>query len=154
MHKASRAVILFFAQGACSGKAPVAPGTAGTVVGLLLYLGVRDLAPVFYALLVGLLCIVGTWTAGKAEALLGKEDDPSIVIDEIAGYLIALFLVPHGWTFVIAGFVLFRIFDIAKPWPVFQLQSFHGGLGIMLDDIAAGIYTNIVLQIAAFFILR
>jgi phosphatidylglycerophosphatase A len=154
MNKVSRAIILFIAQGAFSGKAPIAPGTAGTVIGVLLYLGIKDLPTLSYGLITCLVCIIGIWTAGRAEAFLGKKDHPSIVIDEIAGYLISMFLVPHGWAFIIAGFFLFRIFDIIKPWPVFQLQSLHGGLGIVIDDIGAGVYTNLVLQIAALLIVR
>ena len=152
MNRVSRAVILFIAQGAYSGKSPVAPGTAGTLVGLLLYLGIRNSGPSFYVSLTVLLCIVGTWAAGKAEIILNKKDSPSIVIDEIAGYFIALFMAPSGWGFVAAAFVLFRVFDIAKPWPLKQLQKVNGGPGVMLDDIGAGVYTNIALQIAAYLV--
>ncbi len=154
MNKISRTIILFIAEGAFSGKSPFAPGTAGTLVGVLLYLGIQNAGVVPYAALTVLLCVIGTWAAGRAETILGKKDSPSIVIDEIAGYLIAMFLVPAGWGYIIAGFFLFRAFDIAKPWPLFDLQEVHGGLGVMLDDIGAGIYTNIVLQIAAYLINR
>lgn len=151
MNKVSRAVILFIAQGAYSGKSPFAPGTAGTLVGILLFLGVRNLYPISYGLVCVLLCAVGTWAAGEAEEILGRKDHPSIVIDEIAGFLISLFLVPPAWGFVVSGFFLFRFFDVVKPWPLFRLQDIPGGMGIMLDDIGAGIYTNIVLQIAAYY---
>ncbi len=154
MNRISRAVFLFIAEGACAGKFPIAPGTAGTLVGVLLYLGIRNSGPSFYLSLTILLCIVGTWAAGSAEIILGKKDSPSIVIDEIAGYLIAMFMVPAGWGFIIVGFVLFRVFDIVKPWPLHGLQEAPGGLGVMLDDFGAGVYTNIVLQIAAHFINR
>jgi len=154
MNKASRAVVLFIAQGAYSGRSPFAPGTAGTLVGLLLYLGIKNFPPIPYGILCVILCAIGTWVAGEAELILGRKDSPSIVIDEIAGYLVALFLVPSGWGFVAAGFFIFRVFDIVKPWPLYDLQALHGGLGVMLDDIGAGIYTNIVLQIAAFFLSR
>jgi phosphatidylglycerophosphatase A len=79
--------------------------------------------------------------------VLGAKDSPTIVIDEIAGYLLAMFLIPFAWWAVIAGFVLFRFFDILKPWPVNKLQDIPGGPGVMLDDIGAGIYTNVILQI-------
>ncbi|HSB33419.1 MAG TPA: phosphatidylglycerophosphatase A [Nitrospirota bacterium] len=151
MNSVSRAVVLFIAQGAYSGKSPFAPGTAGTAVAILLFLGVRNLSPVSYGTLCVVLCIIGTWTADEAELILGRKDHPSIVIDEIAGYLISLFLVPPTWGFVIAGFFLFRFFDIVKPWPLYGLQQIRGGLGVMLDDIGAGIYTNIALQIVAYF---
>jgi phosphatidylglycerophosphatase A len=149
MNKASRAVILFIAQGAFSGRFPIAPGTAGTFIGVALYLAAKNLDPASYIGLSFLVCILGTWAAAKAEILLGRKDSPSIVIDEIAGFLISMFMVPTGWGFIVAGFLLFRVFDIIKPWPLFQLQDLHGGPGIMLDDIGAGVYTNIVLQVAA-----
>ncbi len=149
MNGISRRVILFIAEGAYAGKSPFAPGTAGTLVGVLLYIGIRHSDPFLYLFLTVLICIVGTWAAGKAEVILGAKDSPSIVIDEIAGYLISLFMVPSGWGFVIAGFFVFRLFDIVKPWPLHGLQKVHGGPGVMLDDIGAGIYTNIVLHIAA-----
>jgi len=154
MNRISRAAILFIAEGAYAGRSPLAPGTAGTLVGVLLYLGIRNFSPPLYISLTILLCIVGTWAAGKAEIILGKKDSPLIVIDEIAGYLIALFLVRSGWGYLAVGFFLFRVFDIMKPWPLHGLQKVHGGLGVMLDDIGAGVYTNITLQIAAHFIDR
>jgi phosphatidylglycerophosphatase A len=149
MNKIAKAVILFVAEGAWSGKSPIAPGTAGTVVGVLLYLAVNGFAPAWYPAITAAVIVIGTWTAGRAEVLLGRKDSPSIVIDEIAGYLIAMFLVPSGRGFVAAGFFLFRLFDIVKPWPLKRLQDLHGGPGVMLDDVGAGIYANIVLQIAA-----
>ncbi len=154
MNKASRALILFIAQGAFSGRSIVAPGTAGTVVGVLIYLGMKGLSPWPYLALCILLCLIGIWAAGQAEKILGCKDCPSIVIDEIAGYVISLFLVPHGWQYVVAGFLIFRIFDIVKPWPLRRLQDLRGGTGVMIDDIGAGIYTNIVLQAAVFFLSR
>ena len=127
MNKVSRAIILFIAEGAYSGKSPFAPGTAGTLVGVLLYLGARGLTPFHYILLTFILCLLGTWAAGRAETILGTKDSPSIVIDEIAGYLIAMFLVSSGWGYVAAGFFLFRIFDIIKPWPLYDLQDVTNG---------------------------
>jgi phosphatidylglycerophosphatase A len=150
MNKATRAVILFISQGAYAGKIPVAPGTAGTVVGVLIYLLMKALPPITYLVLVILICLGGAWVAGRAEVLLGRKDSPLIVIDEIAGYLIAMFLVPTGWWFVAAGFLLFRFFDIMKPYPLKRFEKAPGGAGVMLDDIGAGIYTNLVLQSAVF----
>ena len=141
------AVILFIAKGAYSGKAPGAPGTVGTIVGVVLYLLMKDLSAFWYGIGFILLAAIGTWVAGEAEKLLGKKDSASIVIDEIVGYLVSMFMVPFSWGLVIGGFILFRIFDIFKPWPIKKLQNIHGGIGVMLDDIGAGIYTNIVLQL-------
>jgi phosphatidylglycerophosphatase A len=154
MSRASRAAILFIAQGAYAGRFPVVPGTAGTLVGVLFQLGIRNSHPVIYLTITILLCIVGTWSSGRAEIILGKKDSPSIVIDEIAGFLIAMFMVPKGWGYLAGGFLLFRLFDITKPWPLRGLQSVNGGLGVMVDDIGAGIYTNILLQLAALLIAR
>ena len=154
MSRVSRAAVLFIAQGAYSGKFPVGPGTAGTLVGVVLFLGIRNFSPLSYAAVCLLLCCIGTWAAGRAEDLLGRKDSPSIVIDEIAGYLISMFMVTSSWGFVLAGFLIFRVFDIVKPWPLNRLQDVHGGPGVMLDDIGAGVYANVVLQIAAFLIAR
>ncbi len=154
MNRAARAAILFISQGAYAGRFPVAPGTAGTIVGVFLYEVMKNLAPGQYVALCVLISLLGTWAAGRAESLLGTKDSASIVIDEIAGFLLAMFMVPTSWGFVAAGFLLFRAFDIVKPWPLRRLQDLHGGPGVMLDDIGAGIYTNLVLQAALFFISR
>jgi phosphatidylglycerophosphatase A len=142
-------IIFFIAQGAYSGRVPVAPGTAGTAVGVLLYFLIMGMPPVWYVTLCILVAGIGAWAAEEAEKLLGKKDAPSIVIDEIAGFLLAMFMIPPTWGMIIVGFVLFRFFDILKPWPLRSLEKMHGGVGVMLDDIGAGIYTNIVLQILA-----
>lgn len=154
MNRTARELILFIAQGAYAGRFPIAPGTAGTVVGVLIQYGIRNASPLSYISITILFCLVGTWAAGRAEIILGRKDNPSIVIDEIAGFLVAMFMVPAGWGYLAAGFVLFRLFDITKPWPLDSLQAVNGGLGIMIDDIGAGIYANIVLQLAAFLISR
>jgi phosphatidylglycerophosphatase A len=147
MSRASRAIVLFIAQGGWSGKAPFAPGTAGTLVGVLILLCIKELSPVSYGILCASICLVGTWAAGRAEKILGCRDCHSIVIDEIAGYLIAMFLVPVGWLTASSAFFLFRFFDIVKPWPLDDLQDLKGGIGVMADDIGAGVYTNLVLQV-------
>jgi len=149
-----RAAILFIAEGAYVGRSPVAPGTVGTLVGVLLYFGIRNAGSYLYISFIILLCLVGTWAAGKAEIILGTKDSPSIVIDEIVGYLISMMVLPSTWGFVAAGFFLFRLFDIIKPWPLQGLQRIHGGVGVMLDDIGAGVYTNVILHIAEFIFSR
>jgi phosphatidylglycerophosphatase A len=154
MNRAARAVILFISQGAYAGRIPVAPGTAGTVVGVFLFLGMKGLPPVHYLAVCILVILVGMWAAARAETILGRKDSPSIVIDEIAGFLTAMFMVPPGWLFIISGFLLFRAFDIIKPWPLRRLEGLHGGPGVMLDDVGAGVYTNLVLQVAAILLSR
>ncbi len=147
-------LILFIAQGAFSGRLPFAPGTAGTVVAVLLYWLLIRLPLAWYFILCIPAIIIAVWSADKAEKLLGKKDHPSIVVDEIVGYLIAMAIVPSGWGFVAAGFLLFRAFDILKPFPLGKLQDLHGGWGIVADDIGAGIYTNLVLHASTLFITR
>ena len=150
MKRAARAVILFISQGAYAGRSPVAPGTAGTIVGIFLYAVMKNLAPGTYFALCILISLLGTWAAGRAESILGTKDSASIVIDEIAGFSSGHV---HGPD--IAGdlspqvFFSSESFDIVKPWPLRRLQDLHGGLGVMLDDIGAGVYTNILLQLAA-----
>jgi phosphatidylglycerophosphatase A len=150
MNKISKAVVIFIAQGAYTGRFPIAPGTAGTLAGVLLYLWMKGLSPGIYPVVCLFLFVLGTWVSGRAEELLGKKDHPSIVIDEIAGYMVSMFLVPPTWGFLVAGFLLFRFFDIVKPYPLKRLQDIRGGLGVMLDDIGAGIYTNVVLQLVIY----
>lgn len=119
---------------------PVAPGTAGSAVGVVLYLLTRMWpAPAQVALLVGI-TLVGIWAAGVAETALKREDPGPVVIDEVAGQLVTLLLTGVAWKGAVAGFFLFRVFDIFKPFPARRLERLHGGLGIMADDIAAGVY--------------
>ncbi len=121
-------------------------------MGVLLYLGIRSAGSFLYIVLTALICMAGVWAAGRAEKILGCKDCSSIVIDEIAGYLITMFMVPSGWGFVAAGFFLFRLFDIIKPWPLDGFQKVNGGLGVMLDDIGAGVYSNVLLQAGAYLV--
>jgi len=147
MQKIKCDVALFIAEGAHAGRVPFAPGTVGTLVGVLLYLLISRLPLTWYVVVGILMAAVGTWAAGVAEVVLQRKDAQSIVIDEIVGYLVAMTAVPHSWGFILVGFILFRCFDIIKPWPLRRLQEMHGGVGIMVDDIGAGVYTNILLQI-------
>jgi phosphatidylglycerophosphatase A len=154
MHKISDKMILFIAQGAYSGRSPFAPGTAGTVVGVLLYLLFMGLSAPVYGAACLIVIVLGTWAAGRADALFGTKDNRTIVIDEIAGYLVSMLLVPATWQYMTAAFFLFRFFDILKPFPLRRLERLPGGPGVMLDDIGAGIYSNIVLQVAVHFMGR
>ena len=136
----------FFAFGFGAGLAPVAPGTFGTVVGVLIGLGLTPLGFVPRLLLVAGICVVGVWLCGESARRLGEHDHPGIVWDEIAGYLLAMLAAPPGWPWILAGFCLFRLFDIWKPWPIRDLDhSLGGGIGIMLDDLVAGAYAAVVL---------
>ena len=119
---------------------PIAPGTAGSAVGVAIYLLTRTWsAPAQIALLVGI-TLVGIWAASVAEKELKQEDPGPVVIDEVAGQLLTLLLTGVGWKGAIAGFFLFRALDIFKPPPARQLEALHGGFGIMADDLMAGAY--------------
>jgi phosphatidylglycerophosphatase A len=139
---------MLIATGFYSGYLPKAPGTWGSLVGLLLFYLLHTLSlPVYLAVVAGIF-VVGSFAAGEAENILDSRDPGVVVIDEIAGMLITMIAVPATPLNMALGFILFRIFDIAKPFPVnFFDQRFHGGLGIMLDDVMAGIYSLIILQL-------
>ena len=140
-------LFLFIATGAGSGYLPKAPGTWGTLVGLLLWWPLAGLSMAAYLAAVAVLFIVGVASAGAAEKILDRGDPGVVVIDEIVGVLIALAAVPLHPVAALAGFALFRLFDIAKPFPVGWVdRHLHGGLGIMLDDVVAGLYALLVLQ--------
>jgi phosphatidylglycerophosphatase A len=141
----------FLAQGFGAGRIPVAPGTFGTLVGIPLYIAMSALAPWLYVLAIGLLFVLGVWIAEVTGRDLGAHDHPSIVWDEVVGFLITLFLAPTGWAWVIAGFALFRLFDIWKPYPIRHIdRRLANGLGCMLDDALAGLYAWAVLQAAVY----
>ena len=141
-------LLMFIATGAGSGYLPKAPGTWGTLVGLLLWWPLAGLSLTAYLATVAVLFIVGVASAGAAEKILDRGDPGVVVIDEIVGVLIALAAVPLHPVAALAGFALFRLFDIAKPVPVGWVdRHLHGGLGIMLDDVAAGLYALLVLHL-------
>lgn len=144
---------MFIATGAYSGYLPKAPGTWGSAVGVLLWLLLSRLQPVAYGSVLGILFIVGVFSAGAAEKIVDRGDPGLVVIDEIVGQLLALSLAPSHPAAVVAGFVLFRLFDILKPFPVGWIDThLHGGLGIMLDDVVAGLYALAVLQLGLWLI--
>jgi phosphatidylglycerophosphatase A len=138
-----RILVLALATGGGSGYAPVASGTAGSAVGLALWLALSRLSPAGYALACAGVVIVGIWAAGRAEGLLGRHDDGRITIDEIAGMLLSLAWLPARPEVAGLGFVLFRIFDIWKPFPARRAEQLPGGLGVMADDLVAGAYANL-----------
>jgi phosphatidylglycerophosphatase A len=138
--------ILFFAFGMGSGLAPKAPGTAGTLVALLIWFFLADLPIEIYMVIVAIAAIFGIYLCGRAAKELGIYDHPGIVWDEFVGLWIAMIGLPVTWSSIIAGFFLFRVFDILKPWPIGWIdKNFNGGLGIMLDDIVAGIATAVTI---------
>ena len=142
-------LFMFIATGAYTGYLPKAPGTWGSLLGVGIWLGLRRLELIPYLTCVAIIFLIGTICAGAAEKIVDRGDPGLVVIDEIAGQLIALAGAPYHPVAALAGFLLFRLFDILKPFPVGWLDSrIHGGLGIMLDDVVAGLYALIVLQLA------
>jgi phosphatidylglycerophosphatase A len=140
----------FLALGFGSGLSPRAPGTAGSLVALACFLVLNQLHPAFYAVIVVAVFGLGVWVSDWVAKDLHLEDPGVIVIDEFVGLWISLFLVPSGWYWVAVGFLLFRFFDIVKPWPVNWLdRNVKGGFGIMADDVAAGLYAFLCIQALA-----
>lgn len=138
----------WLAVGFGSGLASKAPGTAGTLVAVPIYLAMVNLAQWQYLAAVLVLFVLGVWICDVVARQMGVHDDPSIVWDEIVGYLITMTGAPPGWFWVIAGFVMFRLFDILKPWPIRVVdKKVKGGMGIMLDDVLAAVFALIVLQV-------
>jgi len=152
--KVRRSLSIWLATGLGAGYFPVAPGTAGSAVGLALVMAFRQapLEPlpltVCLTVFTGLLFVVGVWSAGKAEKVFGREDPGQVVIDEVAGQILTFVATPRvTWIGLIAGFILFRGFDIIKPFPARRAERFSGGWGIMLDDLVAGLYSLLALVI-------
>jgi len=130
-----------------SGAVPKAPGTAGTAVAVLIFLALPPLSPLLYGALLLITFLLGIWLCGKTADDLGVHDHGGIVWDEFVGYWITMFMAPVGWQWAILGFVLFRILDIFKPWPIKWVdKELKGGLGIMLDDGLAGIMAALCIQ--------
>nr|WP_206202949.1 phosphatidylglycerophosphatase A [Thioalkalivibrio sp. XN8] len=139
----------FLALGFGAGLVPVAPGTAGTLVGVLLDPLLRLLGFELRVVIVAAIALAGVWICGESARRLGVHDHPAIVWDEIAGYLALMLVVPAGWPWALAGFAVFRLFDIWKPWPIRQLDhAVPGGLGIMLDDLVAAAWGALLIAAA------
>jgi phosphatidylglycerophosphatase A len=138
-------IIKILATGFGAGLSPVAPGTAGTLVGILICLLCYPLAWPLRLLFVVAISAVSIYVAGKAETLYGKTDDQRIVIDEIAGLQVTMLPVAITGLHLCIAFVLFRIFDIWKPFPLDHFQKFPGGWGVVADDLGAGVYAGLIL---------
>jgi phosphatidylglycerophosphatase A len=143
---------LVLATGFGVGYSPIAPGTFGTLLAIPVYYFLSTIpSPIYEITLIGFF-FLSVWISENAEIFFGKKDDQRIVIDEIMGFFITMLWVPKTVRFVIIGFFLFRFFDILKPFPIRRLEKrLKGGYGVVLDDVIAGIYANIVVQIITHF---
>lgn len=139
--------IHFLAFGFGSGLSPKAPGTVGTIVAVPIYLLLVHTNIWIYSAVIVVSFVAGIWLCGKSAEALGIHDHGGIVWDEFVGYWITMFMAPVGWMWMILGFLLFRLLDILKPWPIKLVdKQVKGGLGIMLDDVLAGIMAALCIQ--------
>ena len=159
MVKERRSLTIWIATGLGSGYFPIAPGTAGSALGLVLVIAFRQtsLKPLWLgvcmAAFASLLFFIGVWSGGKAEKAFGRVDPSQVVIDEVVGQIITFVATPRiSWIGLIAGFIVFRVFDIIKPFPAGRAERLPGGWGIMMDDVIAGLYSLIVLVVLGRFI--
>jgi len=146
--------IHMLAFGLGSGLSPKAPGTVGTIAALPIYwFFMQDLSVLAYLLVLAMTMLVGTYVCDKTSKDLGVHDHGGIVIDEWLGMWLTMFLAPQGIEWLICGFVLFRFFDILKPWPIKWVDAkVGGGFGIMIDDVLAGLAAWLVLQLTVLFV--
>jgi phosphatidylglycerophosphatase A len=149
-----RRPVHLLAFGLGTGAAPFAPGTFGTLLGIPLYLALQSLSLPIYVALCAVLFIVGVVLCHITARDLNVHDHPGIVFDEIVGYLVTMIGAPHGWPWIVAGFLLFRLFDIWKPWPVRVAdRGVGGGFGIMLDDLLAAGYAALAMAVITALVL-
>lgn len=138
---------MILATGFGTGYGPIAPGTWGSLPGLAFAFGLDRWAG-GWAVLGGALffAVAGVWAAGRAEVLLGKKDPGRVVVDEIAGQMVALLFLPMTVPILVIAFFVFRVLDVFKPWPARRLEDLPGGSGIMADDLMVGLYANLILH--------
>lgn len=129
------------------GYSPFAPGTVGTLGAIALFYPLSTFSPIIYILLVLGFIILSVWASSEACVLFGESDPGRVVIDEVCGYLVTMFLISPSLTNIVLGFMLFRLFDIVKPPPVRSLERLPRGYGIVIDDVGAGVYANVVMQV-------
>jgi phosphatidylglycerophosphatase A len=138
---------LFIATCGYLGYVPLAPGTFGSALGLLVFVAVRSTgSPLAELAAIVLLFAVGVWSGTVAEHHFGGVDPAPVVLDEVVGMLITLLLLPVTTTGALAGFLVFRVLDVVKPWPSAQFEKLPGGLGVMADDAMAAVYGNLLMR--------
>ena len=149
MNKIKRIVATGFFTGYC----PVAPGTCGTLLAAMIYVVLACFAPQYLqpalAALIVLALAGNVWVGRWAERAFGRKDPQKVVVDEMLGYFAAVLLVagPAPWIIAVAGFALFRLFDIAKPWPIRKCERLPAGWGVAMDDLVAGVFANVMLRL-------
>lgn len=147
MLKRGHSFFVFLGTGFGIGYFSLAPGTAGTVIGIFFFWCFSKFSPLLYLTTTIAFIFLSAWIAEGAEKILQKKDAPPIVIDEISGFLVTMLLIPWSLFNVGVGFILFRFFDIIKPFPARWIdRNLPGGWGIVLDDVVAGIYVNLILH--------
>lgn len=140
----------FIAFGFGTGAIPFAPGTFGTLIAIPFYLAMQSLPALNYFVITVLVIAASIWMCNKVSKEIGIDDHQGMCLDEIVGFLVTMFNAPHGWQWILLGFLLFRLFDIWKPWPIRQIDAkMTGGFGMIFDDVLAGIYSYFILQIIA-----
>ncbi len=138
--------ILFWATGFGAGYSPIAPGTLGTLLAIPIYFFLSEISFPLYQLTLLAFFFLSCWISGQAQQYFGKTDDQRIVIDEMMGFFITMLWVTKTPFFILVGFILFRFFDILKPFPIRRLEKVRGGFGVVLDDVMAGIFANVILR--------
>jgi len=133
------------------GLIPGMPGTCGTIAAIPLYAAGSLLGPYYLFAILFIIAVGAIWSSHRSQRILGSDDPPFIVVDEVAGFLVTIAFIPFTWSSVAGGFFLFRFFDILKPPPIKSTEKkFKGGLGIVVDDLVAGVYAHISLRVLLF----
>ena len=144
----TKLIIIFLASGAFTGFIPFAPGTFGSLLGIIIFYFIAPLPPAIYLLTIITLFFLAVWLAHYGENIFKLKDSPKIVIDEILGCLISISFIPFSLANIIGGFLFFRLFDIIKPPPINLVhQRLSGGWAVVLDDVIAGFCANVILRI-------
>lgn len=143
----SRRLALLLSTAFYVGYFPIAPGTAGSAAGLVVYWVLRQAgSPAFEVAAIVALFVAGVWSGTEAERHFETEDPGPVVLDEVVGILITLAFLPMSWSVALLGFVVFRVFDVVKPYPSSRFERLPGGLGVMADDAMAAVYSNLVVR--------
>jgi phosphatidylglycerophosphatase A len=148
-------MVIFLATGCYVGYSPLVPGTTGTLAAIPIYFFLSRFSPLSYMVIVLGFTYIAIWASDGAEVLLQSRDCRHIVIDEMVGFMVAMFMVPPTVRNILLGFFLFRALDIIKPFPIRTLEErVRGGYGVVLDDIIAGVYANLIMHVLRFTVLK